>query len=205
MKISNLLLDLGNVLVINHPERAAKEFSRLNKLNLAENMEIMADDIDYMEGKISPSQFARRHIRAKNLPISEQEFHDIYVDIFALNVPLFNLLKKLKSRITLTMLSNTEMTTIEFLKKKFPQLFSLFDGRLALSFLEEVRAVKPKKKIYQYALKVSGSRPGTAAFFDDKMEYVEAARKLGIPAYRYTTIQKFQDDLLSLGLRPGQQ
>ena len=203
MKTYSLLFDLGNVLVVNHPEWAAERFSELNGLSLVENMEIMADHIDYMEGRINSSQFAQRYIKAKSLPISEQKFHDIYVDIFTLNEPLFNLLRKLKPRVTLTMLSNTEITTIEFLKRKFPRLFSLFDGRLALSFLEEVKAVKPSKKIYQYALKISDSSPETTAFFDDRMKYVEAARKLGIRAYCYTTLKKFQEDLSSLGLNPN--
>ncbi len=200
MKISTLLIDLGNVLVMNHFEWAAKKFSEFNGLSLTENMEIMADHIDYMEGRISPSQFAQRYIKLKNLNITEREFHNIYGDIFTLNEPLFNLLENIKKKLILTLISNTEVITVAFLKKKYPDLFSLFDGRLALSFLEEVKSVKPKKRIYQYALEISGSKPEAAIFFDDKIKYVKAARKLGIQGFQYKTVQEFKEDLLFLGL-----
>ncbi len=200
MKMKNVFLDIGNVLVINHPEWAAKKFSKINRLSVEDNMEIMGDHDDYMKGEITPAEFAQKFIQLKKLNISEQEFYKIYVDIYTLNEPLFNVLKDLKGKVKFTIISNAEEKTIEFLKKKFPELFSLFDGKFAFSFLKEVAAVKPDKKIYEYALKISGAKPEESVFFDDRIEYVKAARKLGIYAFLYTTVEEFIKDLKSLGI-----
>ncbi len=197
MKITTLILDLGNVLIHNHPEWAAKKFAKLNGRSLVENLKIMENNVLYMKGKITPSEFAQRYINSMNLNISEKRFHEIYVDIFSLNKSLFNFLKRIKKKVNLVMLSNTEEVTIEFLKKKFPELFSLFNGRLVLSY--EIHLVKPQKKIYLYALKIAKAEPQNAVFIDDKEKYIEAARNLGINAVQYKTFKSFKKDLKRLG------
>ena len=121
--ITTLIFDLGNVLVFHHFEWALAKFSKLNGRSLAENMAIMQDDIDYMRGRVSPSEFAEKHLSLMNLHISEEEFHRIYTDVFSLNKGLFNLLKRISTEVTLVMLSNTEKVTIDFLTKKYPELF----------------------------------------------------------------------------------
>jgi HAD superfamily hydrolase (TIGR01509 family) len=190
---TTLIFDLGQVLVHNHPEWAAEKFSRLNGLDISENMKVMGDHIDYMKGEVTPSEFASKHIKSMKLNISEQEFHAIHSDIFSLNKPLFSFLEKIKGRSVLVMLSNTEKVTIDFLRKKYPELFSLFNGRLVLSY--EVHMVKPQKEIFYHALEVANAEAGDAVFIDDRIEYIEAARKLGINAFQYTTLESLRENL----------
>jgi len=70
MEIITLICDLGNVLVHNHPEWAAKKFSKLNGLPLSKNMEIMSCHTDYMKGEITPTQFYNKIKKQMNLSLS---------------------------------------------------------------------------------------------------------------------------------------
>jgi len=199
-KIKALLIDLGNVLVINHPEWAARKFSRINKLSLAKDLAIMGDDNDFMKGFISSAEFAEKYRYSMDLNITEAEFHAIYVDIFTLNEPLVGFLEQLKEKMIMVMVSNTEITTVDFLKNKFPRIFSLFNGRLALSYLGEVRSIKPERGIYDYALKLAGVLPQDVLMIDDKPGYVDVARKLGMRAIQYTTLEQLKRDFESLNI-----
>lgn len=197
MNITTLMFDLGDVLILRHPERALEKFSKLNGRSLVGNTAVMQDDIDYMRGRISPSEFAEKHLGLMNLPISEEEFHRIYTDIFSLNEGLFDFLKRISAEVNLVMLSNTEKVTIDFLTRKYPELFSLFN-HLVFSF--EVHMVKPEKEIFIFALRAAVCKPENAVYIDDKKEYVEAAQDLGINAFRFTTLESIKKDLGSLGL-----
>ena len=192
MAISTIIFDLGNVLVESSPELAARRFSKLDGKPFEENMAIMQDNPDYMSGRISPAVFAKRHIKALNIPATEQEFHRIYTDIFSLNARMFDLLKKLKGRYKLVLLSNVEKPTAAFLEKKFPGLFTMFDHRI-YSF--EAGAVKPEKKIFLQALKQTGAKPEETIFVDDRQENVEAAQALGMHGIKYSSIETLKMEL----------
>lgn len=198
-KIKAVLSDLGNVLVKNHPERAAKRFCRFNGLSLQENLEIRAENIEYMRSNMTPSEFARYHIKNKSLTLNEGEFHAIYADVFSLHTQVYRIMRKLQKQVSLVMLSNTEHVTIEFLKRKFPQLFRLFGSRLALSY--ELGSVKPEPEIYRVALTMGGAQPEEAVFIDDKKEYVVAACEMGIHGFQYRGMTALKRDLRSVHLR----
>lgn len=197
-RIVALIFDLGEVLVHNHPEWAARRFSKLNGISVENNMKIMENHIDYMKGEVTTSEFARRWISSLKLNISEQEFHRIYTDIFSLNEPLFRFLKEIRERVALVMLSNTEEVTVNFLKEKYPELFSIFHGHCVFSY--ELHMVKPQKQTFFAALNSAGAKPEDAVFIDDKLKYVRAAKELGINALQYRGVKSLKADLQHLGL-----
>ena len=205
MRLNGLIFDLGNVLIHNHPERAAEKFSRCNGRSTEDNIRIMGDHPDYMCGKITPQEFARQSFQEFGITgMSEEQFHAIYVDIFDLNEPLVHLLEGLvkkdgvllEERINLAMLSNTEETTIKFLRGRFPRLFAVFGDRLALSY--EMRHKKLDHYVYERALELAKTKPENTAYIDDKIEYVEAARKLGMHGIQYFTFESLVQSLKAL-------
>ncbi len=185
--IKAIISDFGNVLAVSHKDRAAKKFSKLNGLSVKENMKIMKDDAAYMKGNITPYNFAKKHIKHFNLNINEKEFYNIYVDIFTLNKPLFKLLKKLKKKVNLVMLSNMENPTGEFITRKFNSLFKIFKNKIIFSY--NVHLIKPQKEIYLLALKAVESKPENALFIDDRIENIKAARRLGINSIHYKSFK----------------
>ncbi len=190
--ISTIIFDLGNVLVLGNYEKAGKRFSELNGRPLEANMEIMADQSDYMKGITSSQDFAMRYIKKLKIPVSEQEFFRIYCDVFSLNIEMFDLVKRLKKRFKLAILSNAEPTTIAFLEKKFSGLFQMFGHRI---YSYDLGLLKPEKAIFEKALKITESRPEETIFIDDRLENVKAAEKIGIKSIWYTGFQELKEEL----------
>jgi len=195
--ISTLFFDLGNVLIHCMQERAVERFSEINGLSVEENRGIMGDKPDYQRGKITPGEYAQKYIKEKRLPISEEEFHKIFVDVFTLNKAMPALLKKLKGKFRLVMLSNTEKVTIAFLEKKMPELFSFFEQKI---YSCDIGMIKPEKEIFLHALKIANVKPGETIFVDDLQENVDAAKNLGIQGIRFTTVQALEKELKGIGL-----
>jgi len=198
MPISTIFFDLGNVLIHCFQEQAAKKFSEINKLPVEENMEIMGDNPDYMMGKITPSEYAQKYIREKGLSISEEEFHKIYTNVFSLNKEMPALLKKLDKKFKLVMLSNMEKVTIAFLEREMPKLFYFFGQRV---YSCDIGMMKPGKEIFLHALKLARAKPEETVFVDDRLENVEAAKKLGILGIQYTEVEDLERELKELGLQ----
>jgi methionine salvage enolase-phosphatase E1 len=80
-------------------------------------------------------------------------------------------------------LSNWDTESFVLLKKKFPQLFDLFDGIIISG---QVHANKPHQAIYQTLLERYQLQAENCWFIDDQEENVAAAQKLGINAVLHT-------------------
>ena len=190
--IKAIIFDLGNVLVYNHPERAAEKFSEPGGFSMDKTIKVMDEHKDYMSGNVSPEYFARQWIEYLHLGVSEDEFHAIYSDIFDVNEDTLDVVDALKENYSLLMLSNTEVVTIRHLRKKFPRVFAPFD-RLFFSY--ELLCVKPDREIYEKTLDISGLRPEETVFIDDKIENIVGARNAGINAIQFLNAEQLRKDL----------
>ncbi len=202
MSVKALISDLGNVLVLNHPERGAERFSRLNGRTVEENMVVMGDHPDYWRDECTPKEFAEKYKKEFGLEhISDGKFHESYCDIFEINQPVADLYARVKESndIVLVALSNAERPRLDWLMQKFPEAFALFGERLTLSY--ETRRIKPEPEIYHVALRMGNAKPHEAIFIDDRLPYVEAANHLGIRGVQYTTVEALEEDLRAAGLR----
>jgi|GEM_PF-667378 len=81
-------------------------------------------------------------------------------------------------------LSNWDPESFELLKKKYPNLFDLFDG---IVISGQVNANKPHSTIYQALLERYQLDPEQCWFIDDQKENVVAAQRLGINAVIHTS------------------
>jgi epoxide hydrolase-like predicted phosphatase len=132
--------------------------------------------VSFNEGAISPEEFYRKVISKLKAKIGYDEFYAIYSDVFFLNSPVLDIMKRLKRRYKLILLSNTDVMHFTFIKKKFPEIL-IFDDYI-LSY--EVGAMKPDPRIYEEALKRTGFKPEECLFIDDMEENIKSAQKLGI-------------------------
>jgi putative hydrolase of the HAD superfamily len=95
------------------------------------------------------------------------------------------------------LLSNTNAIHMAYLMGELP-LLRRFDD-LVLS--HEVKKMKPDPAIFEEALRRAGSVPARTAFFDDVPEFVEAAKKVGLRAYVFRSVDELAVQLEELGLR----
>ena len=72
-----------------------------------------------------------------------------------------------------------------------------------LVFSGDMGVLKPEPAIYDAVLAATGATAERTVFFDDKVENVDGARRLGWYAFRYTDAEQARRDLAGLGLRLG--
>jgi HAD superfamily hydrolase (TIGR01509 family) len=150
-------------------------------------------------GAISPGEFYRRVARAVGSGIGEAEFYAIYNDIFRLNPPALDVLRKQKAAgKTLLLLSNTDVRRFGHIREMYPEIL-IFDDYV-LSF--ELGMVKPEPGIYLEAARRARCRLEECVFIDDMPENVEAAIKLGMAGIVYAPQTDLAAELEKLGLRP---
>ena len=92
-------------------------------------------------------------------------------------------------------LSNTEVPAMQHFHL---QRYEIFDVRV-FSCLEGVK--KPDRKIYKLTLKKLGSQPEQAIFINDKQEYIDGAKDVGINTVLFQDINQVKKELNGLGVR----
>jgi FMN phosphatase YigB (HAD superfamily) len=125
-----------------------------------------------------------------------EDFRLLWCDHFTLEKPTAALLKKLTLSHKVYLLSNTNHMHYEFIRERFAFPHQVHGA--VLSYRLGLR--KPEPAMYLAALKRARVQAHQAVFIDDLAPNVEAARRLGIHALRYTGLDALRRDLAQLGL-----
>lgn len=198
--IKAILFDMGRVLV---PFDFATGYARIEAASgipAAEIPERIAATglIERFEcGQIEGEQFARELSASLNLRATWDEFREIWNSIFIPGelIPE-SLVKALAAKYRTVLLSNTNSIHFEWLEPKYPALRH-FHARV-LSY--EAGAMKPSPAIYRKAIEVARCRPEECFFTDDIPAYVEGARREGIDAVQFLSVEQIERELRSRGV-----
>ena len=147
-------------------------------------------------GKISPHEFYEKVKGLLQMELPYEEFMPIYNDVFAANTPVVEVIRRLKHKYRLVMLSNTDVMRFGFIREKFPEVM-IFDDYV-LSY--EVGCIKPDPQIYQIAVEKAQADPPECVFIDDRPENIAAAENLGIRTIHFLDDTDLERELRSLGL-----
>ncbi|MDD5456817.1 MAG: HAD-IA family hydrolase [Candidatus Margulisbacteria bacterium] len=177
--VSDLVFDIGNVLVYWSNEKLYAAFLAVNPLLPRKKFDIFADRfIDlFNAGKITSQQFARALRRLLNKPnIPERQLIDIYNKIHLSQLPpSTSLLGQLKAGHMLSAISNTSSwASSHILGHDWARHFR----HVITSF--SVQSMKPEVKIFDVWQKVTGRDFSGALFFDDSPTIVEHANLMGL-------------------------
>lgn len=149
----------------------------------------------YERGKISSKDFFHQLSREVGLKgLSFEEFKPLWCDIFTEKHDTVALLKKLKGRYKLAMLSNVNEMHWLHVKGKH-DFMQWFDIPVA-SYAVGLR--KPEAAIYHHLLKQAGVTADKAIFTDDLIEHITAAHKIGMKAHHFTTAEQLAKDWAEL-------
>lgn len=147
---------------------------------------------DFMVKEFTPSQMAA-HVNE----ILEQKLSDAEV-VAALNTELgaeisttVNLIPTLQRKVKVGCLSNTNSIHWDKLLDSY-EFMQNFDRRFASQI---VGCAKPQREIYERVSTNLGAHPRQILFFDDRLENVEGALRLGWHARLYTTHEQLLADL----------
>lgn len=201
--IRAIMFDLGNVSINFDHRFAVEKISHLSHKKADDIYQLFFDsDITalFEEGKISAQDFYLKVKEMLDINISYGEFLTIWNEIFFLtqdNNNVHDLIRKLKSKVVLILISNINQLHYEYLEKQY-EIFGYFD-RLVLSY--EVGARKPDPLIYNKALSfVEGKNRDAVVYIDDREDLIAAAKNLGIKSLCFSGYNKLKKDLSDLGL-----
>ena len=197
-----IFFDLGNVWIDFDHWIAVNKFVSSAGLKPGEIFKIIFDSPyteEFEEGRISPLDFFTKMNDVFKTGLLFKEFVTIWNEIFFLskeNIMLHEFARTLKERYFLLLLSNTNALHYEWLSKRF-DVFGIFD-KLVLS--HEIGARKPKRKIYDEALRLSASQADEVIYIDDREDLIAESKRLGIiHSIQYKGLSLLKEELRGLG------
>lgn len=115
----------------------------------------------------------------------------------AFNQEMLGLVRRLHGSYKLGIISNTTPGMEARLRERF-DLVDLFDVRVGSG---DLGIAKPDAGIFLHAAEAMGVAPERSVFTDDRADFAEAARGVGMHGFHFTGYERFIDDLRSLGVR----
>jgi len=193
------LLDLGKVLVNFDHAVLARKLAALSKRPVAVIvLQFIRSGLGELfdEGKIPPAEFLDRVISSLDLSLSPEELKECWNGIFFENPGMEALLRRIKEKYPVYVISDTNALHFEYVRENFP-IMNLVDEYI-LSYQVGVR--KPNPRIFEKALRRAGTSAANTFYVDDRGELVRAAGKMGFHAYQFRNTAAFAKELRRLGL-----
>ena len=177
MKIEAILFDLGKVIIDFQMDAMFQEMCALCS-KPAHEFEMVFRHTDlarrYETGLITTREFYEELCEGGGLQMKFDHFCRAWCSIFLKELLISeDLLRELRRRYRLILISNTNEDHARYVVQNYPVL-RYFDAKI---FSFEVGAMKPDRRIYERAIAVSGSRPETLFFTDNREENVIDARE----------------------------
>jgi HAD superfamily hydrolase (TIGR01549 family) len=197
-KDTTVIFDLGNVVLFFDHGIICRKLASL--YNLSEQFifqKIFKEGIErkYDDGRLSPEHFTRECSEALGIQLEFLQFKAIWSGIFRENTPVIDIIKLIKKRARVFLLSNTNVWHVEYIRRHF-HILELFD-ELIFSF--EVGYIKPDKRIFERAIDLcKGSKQ--IIYIDDTDEHVRAAKDVGLCGIKYSEPDMLRGTLSSKGL-----
>ena len=198
--IKTVIFDLGTVIV---PFDFARGYRAMAELCSCAAEEIpkrigSTDLVRRFEcGEVAPEQFVEQLCRTLDMRMEYANFCQIWCSIFLPDTLIpESLLRGLKRRYRLLLLSNTNAIHFSMIRENYP-LLRHFDDYV-LSY--EVGALKPSPRIYEEAIARAQCAPAECFFTDDIPEYVAGARKAGMDAVQFQSAAQIEAELLGRGV-----
>jgi putative hydrolase of the HAD superfamily len=199
-KAEVILFDLGNVILPFNHYQIAEKLSRFTKNADFQDPEMIFSHLfnfengainGYEVGKVSSLDFFQSLKEHLQLTLPFEEFIPIWDDIFWENLEVSGIIRSLKGKKRLGLLSNTNPLHFDYILLKFP-VVQIFD-KWILS--HEVGFKKPALEIFQSAIKWASVEPERILFIDDMKSHVEVAVSLGIHGIHFTSATQLREKL----------
>ena len=193
--IKTIILDLGGVIVPLDFEKGFAAIAGRCPYPPSEIPKLIGGTdlvAEFECGRIDGDAFIERLSTLLKLKVEREEFFRLWNSIFVLEslIPE-GLLQALRKNYRMLLLSNTNILHFSMLRDAFP-LLGHFDDYV-LSY--EVGAMKPSPKIYREAIWRARCQPAECFFTDDVATYVEAAKREGIDAVQFRSLEQLKTDL----------
>jgi HAD superfamily hydrolase (TIGR01509 family) len=137
---------------------------------------------DLIRGRLPLHQLHEQLVANQGLCLELRDFEAVWREPYSELMPgMADLIVALSQRYQLVLLSNVDKDYWEVVRAALPVL----DCFRSLLVSWELGFAKPDPEMFMQALKAARREPARCFFIDDKLENVEAARKLGIDGHRF--------------------
>jgi len=198
--IEVIFFDLGNVILpFNHYQIAEKLSPFVQEKDFQDPRKIFSYIFDlktgainpFDAGELSPKEFFQSLKESLQLSISFEAFVPIWNEIFVEDREVSEIIRSLKGKWRLGLLSNTDPLHFNYIVLTFPVLSAL--EKWILSY--EVGFKKPDARIFQRAMEWASVEPEKILFIDDTKGHVEAAISLGMQGIHFHSGQQLKEEL----------
>jgi putative hydrolase of the HAD superfamily len=152
---------------------------------------------DYELGRIPSAEFARRSLDLLDVNLEMDEIQDIWSDIFEPVEGMEELIRVLRGRYTLVLLSNTNEWHFEHCRARYPVVHSFV--HYVLSYREGCQ--KPDPAIYAKTAALIDSLPEETLYVDDIPANVRVARELGWRGVCFQDSAQLMREMKAEGIR----
>lgn len=190
--IRNLLFDLGGVIINLDRQRCVDALTALGDEKADEMLDLSVQRgtlMDLEEGKISPSDFFKRMRQKIGKAVSDEEIvHALNELLIGIPLDRLTLLRKLRQRFNVMMLSNTNPIMFD---TKIAECFAQ-EGLSITDYFDDVylsyrlKSCKPDIAIFKKVIELSRIVPQETLFFDDFQKNLDAAASLGFKTFLVT-------------------
>lgn len=182
-----IIFDLGGVIVDLSVSKTIQAFSDLSGWPAHRIMDAYSKHQEffaYERGELSDVEFRAMLRRIFSLQVTDAQL-DAAWNAMLLGVPLkkLELIEKLKSEVSVFVLSNTNNIHIQCVNSMFLNGRTLDDYFHKCYYSHEVGMRKPEIEIYRHVLQDAGLEPARTVFLDDNLENIQAASAVGIKAF----------------------
>lgn len=190
-----IIFDLGNTIIrFDHNISAGKLAKRfgLDRKKIYDTFFDSEVTRKFDTGAITPRQFYSEVKRLLKISLPYKEFSDIWSDVFWEDEKACLLVRRLKERHRLCLMSNVNKLHFDHIKNRF-NIIKIFDF-IVLSYL--VGVLKPDRKIYERARDISGVPFSDILYIDDREDLIKEAGSYGIESFRFEGAANLEDWLL---------
>lgn len=205
--IKNIVFDLGGVVVKYAPKNFLnKRFSNIELENFLYETIFASEEWKKLDKgdiqRVSANKEFMRKGAEHNRAFEVQAVLDEWIDIMTPVKATAQLIKRLKANgYNVYYLSNIPKDVMEYFKKNF-SFIHLFTGGIASC---DVHILKPDAEIYKLLLSKYDLYPQETVFCDDTDANVEAAKQLGMAAFKFKNAETFESELKLLGVNTEKQ
>lgn len=182
------IFDLGNVIVdidFNRVLGAWSDFSRVPLATLKQSFTMGEPFRLHERGEISDEAFAEALCEEMSLSLSYEQFSAGWQAVFvSLRKEVITIMQQLREQgHRVVVLSNTNRLHTTYWPEHYPQISAAADS---IYLSQEMGMRKPEARIYQQVLAQEGYSADDAVFFDDNVDNIEGANRLGITSILVT-------------------
>jgi putative hydrolase of the HAD superfamily len=198
-QIEAIIFDWGGVLIDDPRPGLLQYCADAFGISVEDYVEIHDRFLDgFQKGLLSEDAFWENICRELNTPKPEQNslWGDAFRSAYSPRAEVFALASKLHNEGYKTaLLSNTEGPAMRYFHTLNHDMFD------QLIFSCAQGAAKPERRIYEVTVDKLATEAQRAVLIDDKLEYVNGARQVGLNAILFESIDQVKNELAQLSIR----